>query len=82
MSAVHERVTGNCATQILGRTGSSEVAASDYRLLGDDIKLNMTRLAKGELLVSHAVYRQPITVIFPLPAYKQPDRVDGGELVC
>ncbi|HYB60446.1 MAG TPA: ATP-binding protein [Methylomirabilota bacterium] len=71
MSAVHERVTGNCATKILGRTGSSEVAASDYRFLGDDIKLNMTRLAKGELLVSHAIYRQPVKVIFPLPAYKQ-----------
>jgi hypothetical protein len=73
MSSVHERVTGNCATKILGRTGSSEVAASDYRFLGDDIKLNMTRLAKGELLVSHAIYRQPVKVIFPLPAYKQPD---------
>ena len=73
MSAVHERVIGNCATKILGRMGSSEVAATDYRFLGDDIKLNMTRLSKGELLVSHAIYRQPIKVIFPLPAYKQPD---------
>jgi hypothetical protein len=72
MSAVHDRVTGNCATKILGRTGSAEVGASDYRFLGDDIKMNMTRLAKGELLVSHAIYRQPVKVIFPLPAYRQP----------
>ncbi len=72
MSAVHERVTGNCATKILGRTGSAEVGALDYRFLGDDIKMNMTRLSKGELLVSHAIYRQPVKVIFPLPAYRQP----------
>jgi len=72
MSAVHERVTGNCATKVLGRTGSAEVAASDYRFLRDDIKMNLTRLAKGELLVSHAIYRQPVKVIFPLPAYFQP----------
>ena len=72
LSSVHERVTGNCATKILGRTGSAEVASSDYRFLGDDIKMNMTRLAKGELLVSHAIYRQPVKVVFPLPAYRQP----------
>jgi hypothetical protein len=72
MSAVHDRVTGNSATKILGRTGSAEVAQSDYRFLDDEIKMNMTRLSKGELLVSHAIYRQPVKVIFPLPAYRQP----------
>jgi len=72
MSAVHDRVTGNSATKILGRTGSAEVGMSDYRFLGDDIKMNLTRLTKGELLVSHAIYRQPVRVIFPLPAYRQP----------
>jgi DNA helicase HerA-like ATPase len=72
MSAVHDRVTGNSATKILGRTGSAELGMSDYRFLGDDIKMNLTRLTKGELLVSHAIYRQPVRVIFPLPAYRQP----------
>jgi len=72
MSAVHDRVTGNSATKILGRTGSAEVGMSDYRFLSDDIKMNLTRLTKGELLVSHAIYRQPVRVVFPLPAYRQP----------
>jgi hypothetical protein len=71
MSAVHPRVTGNAATKILGRTGSSEVFQPDYRFLDDDLKLNMTRLAQGELIISHNVYRQPVKVIFPMPAYKQ-----------
>ncbi|MCS7261454.1 MAG: ATP-binding protein, partial [Anaerolineae bacterium] len=71
MSAVHKRVTGNCATKILGRTGSAEVMQEDYRFLEQDLKMAVTRLAKGELLVSHPVYRQPVRVIFPLPAYRQ-----------
>jgi uncharacterized protein len=71
MSAVHPRVTGNSATKIIGRTGSSEVNAPDYRFLDQDIRSNVTRLAKGELLISHAIYRQPIKVIFPKPAYRQ-----------
>jgi hypothetical protein len=71
MSAVHGRVTGNSATKIIGRTGSSEVNAPDYRFLDQDIRSAVTRLAKGELLKSHAIYRQPVKVIFPKPAYRQ-----------
>lgn len=71
MSAVHSRVTGNSATKIIGRTGSSEVNAPDYRFLDQDIRSAVTRLAKGELLISHAIYRQPVKVIFPKPAYRQ-----------
>ena len=71
MSAVHPRVTGNSATKVIGRTGSAEVNAPDYRFLDQDIRMATTRLAKGELLLSHAVYRQPVKVIFPMPAYRQ-----------
>lgn len=71
MSSVHGRVTGNSATKIIGRTGSSEVNSADYRFLEQDIRMAVTRLIKGELLVSHAVYRQPVKVIFPMPAYRQ-----------
>ena len=71
MSAVHSRVTGNAATKVIGRSGSAEVLQPDYRFLDDDLKLNVTRLNKGELLLCHAIYRQPVKVIFPKPAYKQ-----------
>jgi len=71
MSSVHSRVTGNSATKILGRAGSAEILQPDYRFLDDDLKLNVTRLSKGELLLCHAIYRQPVKVIFPKPAYLQ-----------
>lgn len=71
MSAVHPRVTGNSATKILGRSTSSEIMQPDYRFLDQDLKLSTTRLSKGELLLQHAVFRQPVKIIFPKPAYKQ-----------
>jgi uncharacterized protein len=71
LSAVHSRVTGNAATQIIGRTGSSELSEPNYRFLDPDVKANLTRLSKGELLLSHAVYRQPVKIMFPMPAYRQ-----------
>jgi len=71
MSAVHPRVTGNCATKIIGRSGSAEIMQPDYRFLDNEIKSNVTRLSKGELLLVHAVYRQPVKIIFPMPAFKQ-----------
>jgi hypothetical protein len=71
MSAVHPRVTGNCATKVIGRSGSSELHQSDYGFLDKEIKSNVTTLSKGELLLSHAVYRQPVKIIFPKPAFKQ-----------
>lgn len=71
MSAVHPRVTGNSATKVLGRSSSAEVMQPDYRFLDQDLKMSLTRLSKGELLLQHAIFRQPIKVIFPKPAYKQ-----------
>src|SRR5205807_7017927 len=71
LSAVHPRVPGNAATLVLGRNGSAELSAPDYRFLDRDVKLNVTRLSKGELLLSHAVFRQPVKIQFPMPAYVQ-----------
>lgn len=71
MSAVHDRVTGNCATKIIGRSGSAEVLQPDYRFLDNEIKTNVTRLSKGELLLMHAIYRQPVKIVFPKPSFKQ-----------
>jgi hypothetical protein len=73
MSAVHSRVTGNCATKVIGRSGSSEIMQSDYGFIDREIRSNLTRLAQGELLLSHAVYRQPVKIVFPKPAYRQPE---------
>lgn len=73
MSAVHTRVTGNCATKVIGRSGSAEVMSADYSFLDKGIRSNIPHLSKGELLLSHAIYRQPVKIKFPRPAYWQPE---------
>jgi hypothetical protein len=71
MSAVHERVFGNCSTIVVGRSGSAELSSTAYRFLDPPVKANISRLQKGELVVSHATFRQPVKIRFPRPAYLQ-----------
>jgi len=70
MSEVHSQVVGNCATRVIGRSDSSELADAAYRFINQDVKANLTRLDKGELLLSHPIYRQPVKIEFPRPAYQ------------
>jgi DNA helicase HerA-like ATPase len=70
-SAVHQRVIGNAATRVFGRTAPTELASAGYRFLKDDVKMHLTRLDKGDLLITHPIYRQPVKIKFPRPAYRQ-----------
>lgn len=71
MSAVHERVVGNSSTMVIGRSGSAELSAPAYRFLDLAVRANVSRLQKGELVISHATFRQPVKICFPRPAYMQ-----------
>ncbi len=70
MSEVHGQVVGNCATKVIGRSDSSELADAAYRFIAQDVKAHLTRLDKGELLLSHPIYRQPVKIEFPRPAFE------------
>ena len=70
MSEVHGQVVGSCATKVIGRSDSSELADAAYRFIAQDMKGHLTRLAKGEMLLSHPVYRQPVKIEFPREAYQ------------
>jgi DNA helicase HerA-like ATPase len=70
MSEVHGQVVGNCGTKVIGRSDSSELADASYRFIAQDVKAHLTRLDKGELLLSHPIYRQPVKIEFPRPVYQ------------
>jgi len=70
MSEVHGQVIGNCATKVIGRSDSCELSDAAYRFISQDVKAHLTRLDKGELLLSHPIYRQPVKIEFPKPAYQ------------
>jgi DNA helicase HerA-like ATPase len=71
MSSVDRQIIENSAMQVVGRSGSSELTSDVYRFLDPEIKEIATRLTKGELIVSHPIFRRPIKIKFPKPYYKR-----------
>jgi hypothetical protein len=71
-SAVHSRVIGNSATRVFGRTAPTELPQAAYRGLNENVRGHLVRLSKGELILAHPLYRQPVKIRFPRPAYRQP----------
>ncbi len=70
-SAIHKRVTGNCATHAYGRTNSIETSTGEYRSLPDTYRNMLTRLSQGEYLIQNPVFRSLLKIRFPKPIYKQ-----------
>jgi len=70
-SAIHDRVTGNCATHAYGRTNSIETSTRDYGSLPSTYKNMLTRLEQGDYLVQNPIFRSLLKIRFPKPIYKQ-----------
>lgn len=77
-SQVHRRVVGNSGTSLFGRMDADELAAPGYAVLSQAIKTKLSTLEKGQLMVRHPHFTQPVFVRFPRPAVMQGR--DGAEL--
>ena len=67
-SQVHRRVIGNAGTQLFGRMDGDELATPGYAVLSPAIKTKLATLEKGQLMVRHPHFTQPVFVRFPRPA--------------
>jgi hypothetical protein len=67
-SQVHRRLVGNAATALYGRMDPDELASPGYAILGPATKTKLATLEKGQLMVRHPHFTQPIFVRFPRPA--------------
>jgi DNA helicase HerA-like ATPase len=67
-SQVHRRVVGNSGTALYGRMDADELATPGYMVLSPAIKTKLATLDKGQLMVRHPHFTQPIFVRFPRPA--------------
>ncbi len=67
-SQVHRRVVGNAGTVIYGRMDVDELATPGYATISPATKIKMATLPKGELMLRHPHFTQPIFVKFPRPA--------------
>ena len=66
-SQVHRRVVGNAATAIFGRMDSDELATPGYQVLSPAVKARLATLDRGQLMVRHPHFAQPVFVRFPRP---------------
>jgi hypothetical protein len=67
-SQVHRRVVGNSGTSLFGRMDGDELATPGYAVLSPAIRTKLATLDKGQLMVRHPHFTQPIFVRFPRPA--------------
>ena len=67
-SQVQRRVVGNAGTGIFGRMDMDELATPAYATISPATKIKLATLPKGELMVRHPHFTQPIFVRFPRPA--------------
>ena len=67
-SQVHRRVVGNSGTALFGRMDSDELATPGYATLAPATRTKLSTLDKGELMVRHPHFTQPVFVRFPRPA--------------
>ena len=67
-SQVQRRVVGNAGTSIFGRMDMDELATPGYATLTPATKIKLGTLPKGELMLRHPHFTQPIFVRFPRPA--------------
>ena len=76
-SQVHRRVVGNSGTSLFGRMDADELATPGYSVLSPATRTKLATLEKGQLMVRHPHFTQPIFVRFPRPAVMQGR--DGAE---
>ena len=67
-SQVMRRVVGNSATAMYGRMDPDELALPAYNIFSPAVKARLAALPKGELMVRHPHFTQPVFVHFPRPA--------------
>ncbi|MBK9067987.1 MAG: ATP-binding protein [Gemmatimonadetes bacterium] len=67
-SQVLRRVVGNAGTALLGRMDMDEIATPGYAILSPATRAKLAALPKGELMVRHPHFTQPLFVRFPRPA--------------
>ncbi|HLS46909.1 MAG TPA: hypothetical protein VK012_00190, partial [Gemmatimonadales bacterium] len=67
-SQVQRRVVGNAGTSVFGRMDMDELATPQYSTLTAATRIKLGTLPKGELMIRHPHFTQPIFVRFPRPA--------------
>ena len=70
-SQVHRRVVGNSGTGLFGRMDPDALSTPGYAVLSPATRTKLATLEKGQLMIRHPHFTQPIFVRFPRPSVMQ-----------
>jgi hypothetical protein len=55
---------------MIAKLGMSELSMPPYLMIDKSTKASIARLNKGELVMVHPAFRQPIKILFPKAPFK------------
>jgi uncharacterized protein len=65
------RLHENTGLHITAKLGLSELSTDPYSMLDEGTKNNIARLNKGELVMIHSAFKQPIKISFPQGSFRR-----------
>ncbi|MDN5375460.1 MAG: hypothetical protein PWQ39_500 [Thermacetogenium sp.] len=71
---IHHQVYENCATSLVGITGSTELSRPAYDFLDKQTKAVVGGLEPGEMVLVNRRLKQPVRIVFPKPPYRRQER--------
>jgi uncharacterized protein len=61
----------NIGLHVTAKLGLSELSTAPYSMLDESTKNNIARLNKGELVMIHSAFKQPIKISFPKGSFRR-----------
>jgi DNA helicase HerA-like ATPase len=65
------RLHENTGLHITAKLGLSELSTEPYSMLDESTKNNIARLNRGEIVMIHSAFKQPIKISFPQGSFKR-----------
>lgn len=67
------RLQENIGLHVIGKLGITELLAGPYySMIDEQVKRNIARLERGEMIMVHPAFRHPIKIWFPDSSYQRP----------
>ena len=67
------RLQENIGLHVIGKLGITELLAGPYySMIDEQVKRNIARLERGEMIMVHPAFRHPVKIWFPDSSYQRP----------
>lgn len=79
LSKIDEHIRDNAATRALGVISDGELSSGVYGKISRGLHERITSLDKGSIILSHYLFRSPLLIKFPRPAWLMGKVKDGSK---